>query len=131
MTTDLDVVSDLHKIVYLCAFTDEGASESGAVDGGIGSNFHIAFNHDDPELSNFGVFTIDFLKTESVTSDDASGVDDDAIFDLAAVEDGRSRMEDAMGADVGMIAHVTVCIHHGVCADACIRFDDTERADAC
>ena len=130
MTTDLDVVSDLHKIVYLCAFTDEGASESGAIDGGVGSDFHIVFNHDNPELSDFCVFTIDLFKTESITSDDAARVDNDTVFDLAAVKDGCSWVEDAMGADVGVVAYIAVSIDDGMGADASARFDDAEWADA-
>lgn len=130
VATDLDVVSDLHEIVDFRAFTDEGAPESGSVDGGIRSDFHIIFHYNNPELGDFGVFTLHFLEPESVASDDATGVDDDPVFDLAAVQDCGSWVEDAMGTDVGMIAHIAVSVHDGVGTDTSVGFDDTERADA-
>lgn len=85
--SDVDVVSDLDEVVDFCAFADDGSSESGAVDGGICPDFHVVFDDDNAALGDFGVLTVNFFETEPVTTDDGSGVKDNAVSDFAAVEE--------------------------------------------
>ncbi|MEY5015330.1 MAG: hypothetical protein RIS92_1688 [Verrucomicrobiota bacterium] len=128
--SDVDVVCDLDEVIDFGAFSDDGLPESGAVDGGIGTDFHVVFYDDDSELRDFGMLAIDFFETKSVAPDDGTGVEDDAITDFAAMEDGGPGVKVAVCAYVGVVTDVGLGLDDGVCADAGVCFDDAEGADA-
>ncbi len=127
--SDLDVVRDLDEVVDFRSFADDGSPEAGAVDGGVCADFYIIFDDNNSALRDFGVFTLDFFETESVTSDHGAGVKDDAVADFAAVEDGGAWVEVAVRADVGMVTEVALGFEDGVCADSGVGLDDAEGAD--
>jgi hypothetical protein len=41
----------LHQIVNFGAFADPRFAEAGAVDGGVGADFHVVADFDDPDFS--------------------------------------------------------------------------------
>ena len=48
-----DVVRDLHQIVDLGAFADDGITGRAAVDRGIGADFHVVLDDDPPASAEF------------------------------------------------------------------------------
>ena len=58
------VVADVHEVVDFCAAADAGFVECAAVDGGVGADFDIVFDHQTPDLrglfvaSGFGIANV-------------------------------------------------------------------------
>ena len=65
MRTDLHIVGDLHQIIDLTPLADNGASEAGAVDGGIGSDLDVITDLNNAGLGNLEMASLLELVAES------------------------------------------------------------------
>src|SRR5258708_36653672 len=96
---DFTGVSDQDEIIDFCAAADAGFANRGAVDGGVGLNFHVVFQDGRAGLRNFvpgAVFL--FGEAETIGADDRSVLEQDAIADAAVFSD------DGMGGGEEIIA---------------------------
>src|ERR1700691_678672 len=55
VSSDADVVGDLHKVVDLGAFADDGITGRAAVDGRVSAYFHVILDNDPAALRNLHV----------------------------------------------------------------------------
>ena len=69
---------DLNQVVQLDAPTDDSGLHHGAVDGGIGADLHLVFEHHVAQLRDLAVGAIFRCEPEAVRADDGAGVQDAA-----------------------------------------------------
>ena len=72
---DADVVGDLHQIVDPASLGDHGVRAGSAVDGGVGTDFHVVFDQDTAELRNLHVAAPIDREAESLLADADAGED--------------------------------------------------------
>ena len=77
MLIDVDVVSNLAKVVNFDAFADESRAHGCTINGTIGPDFNVVFNDNVSNLRNFAVDTI-FVrgKTKAVRANYGTGMND-------------------------------------------------------
>src|SRR5690606_19839409 len=121
---NLDQVVQLDARAYQCGIT----GECGAIDHRIGSNGHIIFNHNPSKLRNGLIGTI-FLRgeSESIASNDGSGMDDAIATDDRIGIDAHAGMKDGIVSYSYVIANVSVRVDFYVVTDAGIVSDIRER----
>ena len=76
---------DLDKIIYFASLSDAGAFKTGAVDGGIGANFNVVFDHDISHLIELDMAPLLINRiSKAARSDDGPWLDDDtaSLFDI-------------------------------------------------
>ena len=108
MLADGHIVADLDEVIDFRASLNPGATKSGAVDGGIGSDLNIVVDLDGAGLRDFVLAAFAEFVAEAVGSDDDSRVDDDAVADAAALAHRHAMVQVAILPDHGFLAH------HGV-----------------
>ncbi len=94
--SDDAVVTDLDEIIELGAFSNDGFSETGAIDGGVGTDLYIIANLYDADLGDFMMLAIDKLIAIPVCPNDCSGVDNYTVSKHAALSDGDVRADAAV-----------------------------------
>ena len=79
--SDLTVVANVDQIVDLCALADSGFIQRAAVDGGVGSDFHVVFDYQAADLRGLLVASCLLLSdvAETFAAENRSGLDDDAV----------------------------------------------------
>jgi hypothetical protein len=125
--SDSAVVSDLAKIVDLCAFPDSGASRLSAVDAGVCSNLNVAFQNDVPNLGNALQPAVYLRETEPLTSNDGTGMEHRSLSDCALVHDHRIRMKHGVGADLRSPSDIRAGIDDGTISNSGLGFHDGMR----
>ena len=76
---------DLHEVVEFHALVYDGSSHSRAVDASVGANFDVVLDAYDSDLWNFLVSVGSRCESESVGTDDRSGMNCDPIANLASM----------------------------------------------
>lgn len=108
MATDTDVVSDLHKVIYLGAASDNGATEACAVESRISPNFDIIFEFNDANLRNtLNTFAHRFV-AEPIGADDCATLQSAACTDHTVIGDSDARLEPTFCTNAGSSAKMTL-----------------------
>ena len=93
-----DVVCNVHEIVDLCSFANDGVVATTPVDRGSSADFHVVVNDDAAELRNFKMsFRVGKI-SEAVLANPAAGVEDHTVTD-DGMDDRRTRSDRAIAAD--------------------------------
>ena len=119
----------LNQVVQFRAFTDVGASHRGAVNTGVGTDFHVVFYRYNTYLRHLVISVGIGREAESVSSDDAARVDDDVIADVAVVINAHVRVYDAVVANNRLVEYRGVGIDLRVVANLHIIADIGEGTD--
>src|SRR5208283_3692353 len=136
---DTDIVADMDLIVDFCAAADPGGFERGAVDGGVGADFHVVADHDIAERMNPFQLHIGRegryrhqvgRETEAVGTNYSIGMHDHPVADYAAVADPRAGMNQAMRTDRDVGADHDLWHDQRPGADTGARTDHRIGADA-
>src|SRR5450756_1399569 len=94
---DDHVVRDVNEVVNLRALTDDGRAERGAINGRVRADFHVVVNNDVADLQHFAMAAFVEYIAVAVRADDGSGVNGDAISDLAfRVDDDVRKQADVV-----------------------------------
>src|SRR5690349_19332655 len=104
--TDLAGVADENEVVDFCAVADARFANGGAVDAGVGLDFHVIFENGGAGLNDFvpgAVFL--FCEAEAVGSDDGAVLKNDAMADAAEFAD------DCMGVGEEIVADLRATIN--------------------
>src|SRR5439155_25812310 len=99
MTSDRDVVSDLHKVVDLRPLADHGVAHAAPVDHGRCADLDVVLNDHPAELRHFRVPGRSRLIAEPVLPDPAAAVDDHVVADQR-VQDRYPGPDRAIAADL-------------------------------
>ena len=104
MTTscaDLHVVADVHEVVDFCAAADSGFVEGAAVDGGVGADLDIVFNHQTSDLRELLVASGLLVAhvAEAFAAEHGSCLDDDSIAEVRAPVDRHVGVDAAVGSN--------------------------------
>lgn len=100
------VMRDMDEVVDFGALADDCGAEGRAIDGGIGADLDVVANDDVADLKNFAVAAFVENVAVAVGADDGSGVDDDAVADLATVINNDVGEEACVSADLGVATDV-------------------------
>jgi hypothetical protein len=126
---DPHVMADLHEVVDLRPFADDGLAEGGTVDGRAGADLHVVLDAHDPDLRDLVVLTLIVGgEAEAVRADHHAAVDDAPPADPAAVVDRDVGKDDRAVADERAGLDGDVRVDHHVLADDRIRPDGGEPA---
>src|SRR5262249_14700664 len=93
VSADVAVVTDHDEVVDLGAVADDGPTERGAVDGGVGADLNVVAEPNGAKLRNLFVSAVDHAEAESVATDDGAGVHDATLADFSARVDDGLRMD--------------------------------------
>ena len=74
MLADFAIVADVNEIIQLYAGGNPGVCEGAAIDGGIGTNFHVVANLDNSGLGKFPMLTFAEGISKTVGTDHRAGV---------------------------------------------------------
>ena len=85
MAADDAVVADLAEIIDLGSLADHGVANAAAIDPRAGADLDIVMDDDAADLRNLGMALGAEQIAEAVLADIASGMDDDAVADMAWV----------------------------------------------
>src|SRR5258708_28307893 len=122
-------VADLNQVVDLYAAADAGFADAGAVDAGVGLNFHVVFDDDRGGLRDLvPVPVVSFGEAEDIGADNDSVVQQDVVADAAVLADYGVRVGEKIVAD--LYAAIDDCVRqqHGMVADLDLLVDDDVRA---
>src|SRR5262245_26022951 len=81
VTSDRDVVRDLHQIVDLGPLPDHGVTNGPAIDGGVGADLDVVLDDDARNLRNLVRPARAAHKAEAILANGAARVDDDPVTD--------------------------------------------------
>ena len=98
--TDADVVADLHLIIDLGAFADDGVVHGAAIDGRIGADLDIVLDDDATDLHDLDHAARAWRITKAVLADTRAIMDDDAVTDERAENAARPPRSNAVAADL-------------------------------
>ncbi len=115
-------MSDLHEIVDLGAFADNGIAVGAAVDSGAGADFHIVLDDDATDLHDLAVAGTPHDEAESVLAYVTAWMNDDAVADQT-VRDRR------VGPDRALAPDTHLGPDHRTSADHCVGSDLGEWSD--
>src|SRR5690606_39532945 len=91
---DANVVSDLDQVVNLGTGAYHGVVNAAAINGAVGSDFHVVLQHAPANVHQLPVLPILEHVAEAVATDARAGVDDDAAAELRASVESAAGMED-------------------------------------
>ena len=126
---DFDVMGDHDLIVDFDVAFDDGFSETGAIDGGICSDLDVIVDLDDAGLGNFNQSIGTWNKSETVGTDDDSGVDDALSADGAAVHQSDVGIEDGSSSDFSSVTDVASSSDAGAVGNLGVIFDGDVGTD--
>src|SRR5215207_3706991 len=116
-------MGDLHEIVELDAFLDDGVVDGAPVDRRVGANLDVVTDYDAADLRNLLPGATIRRKTEAVGADHGTRMQDATRTDSHAIEQRNSR------ADSSASAYRNVRAQHGARADHGFLADNTVAAD--
>src|SRR5262249_4164340 len=128
MPADRAVVSNLHEIVDLGAFTNNGVAGGAAVDCGVGTDLDVVLDDHAAGLRNLLMAARRRQETESVLSNPDPGMNDDAVADQG-VKNGGLRTDRAVPADANAGPNHRARPDEGGRSDLGARADHRERID--
>src|SRR5207245_5704329 len=97
---DAAAMADEHEIIQLGACADARLADGGAVDAGVGLDFHVVADHGDSRLQHLVPAAVAlFGETEAVSSDDHAVLQHHAIADAAAFAHDGLRVRGEIVAD--------------------------------
>ena len=117
VAADFHVVGYLYQVVQLDSFVDDGGSHGGAVDAGVGTDFHVIFQNSDANLGNLFITGGRWGKAESVGSNDRTGMEDTVVAHTAVMVDIGMGVENAMAAYFGIPAYRGMGMQFGAVTD--------------
>src|SRR5437899_6016268 len=95
------VVPDLDQIVDFCVAADAGLVQAGAVNTGIGLDFHVVFQHHAPDLRDLvPAAAVVFGKAEAVRADNNAVVQQHVVADLTVFANGHVCVCEKIPADL-------------------------------
>ena len=121
---DPDVMSDLHQIIYLGAFTNDRVGHSAAIHGCICADFHIILDNDTTDLRDAFGATGACNKTKSVLTDLSAGMDNDPIAEQRVL-DAHARPNETIA------PHLRARANHGVWRNDRTAADRGSRPHCC
>ena len=86
-------MGNLHQVVQLHAFVNDGTAHGRAVHTGIGTNLHIILDNHITNLWNLIVTICIGSKAEAICTDDRSGMNRYTVTDMAVVIDRYMRID--------------------------------------
>src|SRR5205085_5816936 len=110
-------VADVDEVAELGARADDGGAEGGALDGAVGADLDVVFEHDVAGLRDFVVDAAAGGIAEAVNPDRRAGVDGDAVAQDAAVINDRVGVKDAIAPDFNLRADERAGINDRSLAD--------------
>src|SRR6185369_14571350 len=123
------VMSNLDKIVELHTSANVRNIECRTIDGRVGSDFYIIFNHDNPDLRDLEVFLAIGDITESVAADDRTVVDNYPVSQPASLSYADIRVQNNIIADSSIVVNDDIRVndraisYNRPCADICTVID--------
>jgi len=127
MLADYNVVRDLNEIIDLHATSDDRFTEGRPIHCGIGADFNVILDDDDPRLGNLDPLLARASITEAVAADYDTGVERDPITQTAPLAHDNVRMKHAVRADLHLFADKHTGKNHRSLADARVRTDKSVR----
>jgi len=119
-----------HQIIDLGATPDARLADRGAIHAGVRLHFHIVLQHRRPGLRHFVPGAIPpFGKTETVSPNNGSVLQDDAVADTAVLAHHRVRVRDKIIANLGTAINGYKAVQNGVAADLYFFIDTTIRSN--
>ena len=101
IASHVHVVAEVDQIVDLHAALDAGFFQSAAIDGRVGADLDVIFNHEPPLLRELEIFAAVGVAhiAKAVGSKYHAGVNDDVLAQFGARINNDARINAAMGAD--------------------------------
>jgi len=130
MLADYNVVRDLNEIVDLHATSDDRFTEGRPIHCGIGADFNVILDDDDPRLWNLDPLLARTRITEAVAADYNTGVERDPITQTASLAHDNVRMKHAVRADLHLFANKNTGKNHRPLADPRVRTDKSVRENS-
>ncbi len=127
--TNDDVVGDLHEVVDLGAFADEGVAECAAINSAVGPDLDVVLDHDAADLRDFAVMILIKNITVAIGADDGAGVNADTVADPALRVNCDVGKQAHRLAKHRLVADGAVGLEHRLLADGGTFADDAVRAD--
>ena len=130
-------MGNLHEVVELNALADDGRTHCRTVYTGVSADLNIVLDGHDANLRYLVVAFCVRSEAESVRTDYAASVKSYVVAELAALIDGRVRVDEAVVAhlhvvaDYGVRIDLAVVAYNGVVADACKRTHIAVLAELC
>src|SRR2546426_682033 len=91
--SDAAVVAHLHKVIKFSALAHNGVTDGPTIDGRVGTDFNVIMQKDPPNLWNFNLIIVVFDKSESITADNASRMQNISFPQFAAGINFRPAVE--------------------------------------
>ena len=131
MTTNDDVMRDLHEIIDFGSFADTGSAKAGPIHRGIRANLHIVFELNVSHLRHLSVPTVHQLISEPVGTDDHARMQSHPVTQLALrrnvhpgrkptiVTHDRTRTDEHLSLQMGAIANHDIVFNHTMRSHRC------------
>ncbi len=94
--TNFDVVCNLNKVVYFSSFTNNCGTDCSTIYRAIGSNFHLIFNNNIPQLWNFFKAIRSGLKSKSIAANYGIGMNYTIITNDAIIVNSSTAIDFAI-----------------------------------
>ena len=117
MGAGLHVVGDLDEVIDLASLADDGATEAGAIDGGIGPNLDVITDLHNAGLRNLDMPSLLELITKATGTDDGTRLKDHSISKDAALTDDGAGMKVTTFTKAHFVADQASGSNHGIGSD--------------
>src|ERR1700676_3013683 len=118
MLSNMRAMADLHQIVDLGASRNVGLADAGAIDAGIGLDFHVVFDDDRHRLRDLvPVAEIVFGESETIPTNDHPILQQNIISQTALLADDRMSVSHEVLADFNVTVDNHVRQQNGVLPD--------------
>src|SRR5712691_6984287 len=123
-------VTHEHEIVNFCAAPDAGFSDGRAIHARVRLNLDIVFDYDRAGLKDLVPAAVGLTgETETVSSDDDTVLQDDAVADSAEFAHHGVGMSEEIGADAYAAIKRDETVQHGVFTDVDVLIHETIGPD--
>ncbi len=126
-------MADLHQVIQFASVTDHGFIALGTVDAGVGTDFHVVTDANDPDLRHLDDARALLGRfrpiAEAVGSDHGIGMDDATVTHDATIADHHAGPKNTIRPHTGVIKNSHTMMQHGAAADRRTRADHTEGPD--
>jgi len=118
MRADMNIVRNLHKIIELHTIFNDGVIQCTAINTGISANLNIITDSHTAKLLNFEPLPCVIRKTETISANHDTRMQQTAFADTAILTDCDMRTQDgsctnpSSGFHNAVRANVSCCIHH-------------------
>jgi len=125
-----DIVGNLHQVVNLGSLPNHCLIKPSPINGHVGPNFNILFDHNRANLRNLLIDSIDLVESETVSPYHSTAMNDDPVSNGDPLSNTHVGIDQTSSPDDRLSTDKTTAFNNRPVPDLNLTFNDRERSNA-